>query len=174
MESAVINTRTDLDALAGTAAHVQFMAMLRGTLWRLSKDDDLKTWAATQDNTTIERFGLTRADFAPVTPPVLPLYVDTTPTVAQLKAAALAQVRSLRAALFPTLAGLQSEALARGNSADATAIAAMQLGCRDITATDLTGATTRADIELRFKDAWLALLAAAPASVVLAFNGLNK
>ena len=84
----IINTRTDLDAIIGTAAHVQFMAMLRGTLWRLSKDDDLKTWVATQDNTTVERFGLTRADFAPVTPPVLPLYVDVTPTYKELRAAA--------------------------------------------------------------------------------------
>ena len=82
-----INTRADLDALAGTAAHTQFIQSLRGTLWRLEKDDDLKTWVAEEDNTTIHRFGFTRADFAEIVSPALPIYIDTSPTYQQLRAA---------------------------------------------------------------------------------------
>lgn len=96
------------------------------------------------------------------------------PTIAQLTATALSEVRALRAALFPTLAGMQSEALARGNQIGAMDIANIQQGIRDITATDLTGAVTKAEIELKFKNAWLAILATAPAPVVAAFNGLRK
>jgi len=86
MESVVINTRADLDALAGTAAHTQFMTSLRGTLWRLSKDDDLKTWVATEDNTTIQRFGFTRDNFPDAVAPALPIYIDISPTYQELRA----------------------------------------------------------------------------------------
>lgn len=96
------------------------------------------------------------------------------PTLAQLTAEALAQVRGLRAAFFPILAGLQSEALARGNAYDATAIADLQQAMRDITATVLTGATNKPEIELKFKYAWLSALGNAPVSVINAFKGLNK
>ena len=94
--------------------------------------------------------------------------------LAASKAAALVQVRALRAALFPTLAGLQSEALTRGNTADALAIANMQQGARDITQTNLSACTTRAQIDTAFLAAWLGLVAAAPASVKLAFAELKK
>ena len=90
------------------------------------------------------------------------------------KAVVLAEVRALRAALFPTLAGLQAEAMARGNQADAMAIANIQQGARDITATALTGAVTKAEIEAKYKAAWLSLLATAPASVISAFRALSK
>jgi hypothetical protein len=71
----IINTRSDLDAIAGTPAHASFMAMLAGSLWRLEKDDVAQTWRAVEDNTTIERFGFTRADFPDVVAPQLPVYV---------------------------------------------------------------------------------------------------
>ena len=58
-----INTREDLDAIAGTPEHVAFMALLAGTLWRLEKDDTAQAWVAIEDNSTIERFDFTRADF---------------------------------------------------------------------------------------------------------------
>ena len=74
MASTVINTREDLDAIAGTIEHDVFMAALRGTLWRLEKDDQAGSWKAIEDNGTIERFGFTRADFAGAVPPVLPAY----------------------------------------------------------------------------------------------------
>ena len=41
-----INTREDLDAIAGTPEHVAFMALLAGTLWRLEKDDTAQAWVA--------------------------------------------------------------------------------------------------------------------------------
>jgi hypothetical protein len=96
------------------------------------------------------------------------------PTPQQIKAGELVKVRALRAALFPTLAGLQSEALARGNSADALAIATVQQQCRDITKTDLSKCTDAASVDAAFKAAWLAIAKAAPASVQLAFAGLNQ
>lgn len=75
MASTVINTREDLDAIAGTIEHDVFMATLRGTLWRLEKDDQAGAWLAVEDNSTIERFGFTRADFPGATAPELPAHV---------------------------------------------------------------------------------------------------
>ncbi len=75
MASTVINTREDLDAIAGTIEHDVFMATLRGTLWRLEKDDQAGAWLAIEDNSTIERFGFTRADFPGATAPELPAHV---------------------------------------------------------------------------------------------------
>lgn len=77
----VINTRDDLDALAGTPEHDEFVAILRGSLWRLQKDDQAQAWIAIEDNATIERFGFTRADFPNAAPPDLPAYV---PPVAEV------------------------------------------------------------------------------------------
>lgn len=96
------------------------------------------------------------------------------PSIDQMKAASLVEVRSLRASFFPALAGLQSEALARGNAADALAIAAVQQGARDITGTDLTGCVSKADIDARFFAGWVALITHAPASVVTAFRALKS
>ncbi len=79
MASAVINTRADLDAIAGTPEHMDSMAILSGSLFRLEKDDILQTWKAVEDNSTIERFGFTRADFPNAVPPELPAYVPPVP-----------------------------------------------------------------------------------------------
>ena len=76
MESVVINTRADLDAITGTPEHVAFMALLAGTLWRLEKDDTAQAWVAIEDNSTIGRFGFSRADFHDAQPPTLPEYVS--------------------------------------------------------------------------------------------------
>ncbi len=75
MASAVINTRADLDAIAGTPEHMDSMAILSGSLFQLEKDDILQTWKAVEDNSTIERFGFTRADFPNAVAPELPVYV---------------------------------------------------------------------------------------------------
>lgn len=72
MEFSQINTREDLDSLVGTPRHDEAMAMLAGTLWRLQKDDATKTWSAVEDESTIARFGFTRADFPNATAPALP------------------------------------------------------------------------------------------------------
>jgi hypothetical protein len=88
-----INTRADLDALAGTPAHAAFMAALAGTIWRLEKDDDAGLWRAAQDNSTIERFGFVPADFADALPPELPQYTpppSKVPTVITMRQARLA------------------------------------------------------------------------------------
>lgn len=81
MEFPVINTRADLDALAGTPAHDAFMMMLAGSLWRLEKDDGLQTWVANEDNSTIDRFGFTRTDFPYAVPPGLPPYEPPAPAI---------------------------------------------------------------------------------------------
>lgn len=93
MQSPVINTREDLDALEGTPAHDLAMQMLAGTLWRLEKDDEAKTWRAVQDTSTIERFGLSLDDFPDVAEPELPPYVEPAPqgtTVVTMRQARLA------------------------------------------------------------------------------------
>jgi hypothetical protein len=77
MASAVINSREDLDAIAGTPAHDAFLAALRGSLWRLERDDVAGTWVAVEDNSTIERFGYARADFPDAVAPELPVYVPS-------------------------------------------------------------------------------------------------
>lgn len=88
-----INTRDDLDAIAGTPEHVAFMALLAGTLWRLEKDDAAQAWVAIEDNSTIERFNFTRADFPDAQPPALPEYVPAVvavPEVVTMRQARLA------------------------------------------------------------------------------------
>jgi hypothetical protein len=81
----IINTKEDIAALS-EAERNQFMASLVGTLWRLEKDDVAETWVATEDNTTIARFGFTRADFPNAVAPALPIYIDTSPTYQELRA----------------------------------------------------------------------------------------
>ncbi|WP_291771413.1 hypothetical protein [Castellaniella sp.] len=71
----VINTRADLDALAGTPEHDAFMARLAGSLWRLERDDVALTWKAVEDDTIIARFGFARTDFPLAVAPSLPVYV---------------------------------------------------------------------------------------------------
>ncbi len=88
-----INTREDLDAIAGTPEHVAFMALLAGTLWRLEKDDTAQAWVAIEDNSTIKRFNFTRADFPDAQPPALPEYVPevvAVPEVVTMRQARLA------------------------------------------------------------------------------------
>lgn len=75
MVSASINTRADLDAIAGTMQHKSFMDGLAGSLYRLEKDDEAKTWKAVVDTNTIEKFGFTQQDFPNAQPPTLPDYV---------------------------------------------------------------------------------------------------
>ena len=71
----IITTRADLDALQGTPAHAQFMAMLAGSLHRLEKDDEAKEWKAVEDDSMIQRFGFVRTDFPHIAAPELPAYV---------------------------------------------------------------------------------------------------
>ena len=90
------------------------------------------------------------------------------------KDAALAQVRKMRGDFFYTLAGLQSEALATGNTADAASIASLQQSLRDITATDLSHCTTNEQVDAAFFLAWKAAVTGMPVAVVNAFRGLSQ
>ena len=103
MASTVINTREDLDAIIGTADHDAFMAMLRGTLWRLEKDDQAGAWKAIEDNSTIERFGFTRADFAGAVPPALPSYMPPPSDVPQDVSMRQARLALLAANMLSTV-----------------------------------------------------------------------
>lgn len=73
----MINSREDFDNL-GAEEKAEFIQTLQGTLWRVEKDDALKQWKAVETNTTIEKYGLTRADFPDATAPTLPVYIDVT------------------------------------------------------------------------------------------------
>lgn len=103
MASTVINTREDLDAIAGTIEHDVFMATLRGTLWRLEKDDQAGAWLAIEDNSTIERFGFTRADFPGAVPPALPTYVPPPSDVPQAVTMRQARLALLAANMLTTV-----------------------------------------------------------------------
>jgi len=74
----VINTREDLDAIAGTQQHADFMAALKGSMTRKENqaeypenynDPDYDgdpidpVWVEVEDLSTIERFGFSKADF---------------------------------------------------------------------------------------------------------------
>lgn len=75
---AIINTREDLDALAGTPEHEEFMKFLKGSMTRRQNvqvypEDYNKPdyqgeklepiWEDIEDLTIIERFGFTKSDF---------------------------------------------------------------------------------------------------------------
>ena len=78
MAPPVLNTRADLDAIAGTTQHDEFMTYLRGSM---TKTVDTQTypegygqpgyagpalapvWQTVQDLSIVTRFGFTAADF---------------------------------------------------------------------------------------------------------------
>jgi hypothetical protein len=93
--------------------------------------------------------------------------------VATLIANAQAQVRSMRVNAFATLAGMQSQALATGDTATAVAISGLQNSLKALPDISVTGLTTQAQIDAAFAAGWQAIVAAAPANVVSAFNGLQ-
>lgn len=78
MASVVINTRADLDAIAGTPAHAQFMAALRGTMTRKQNAQTYPEgygrpgyegpqlepiWEDVEDLSAITAFGFVKSDF---------------------------------------------------------------------------------------------------------------
>jgi len=80
----IINSREDLDALEGTVEHAEFMKLLEGSLWLIVRDDINRRFVALEDNSVIEKFGFTRADFPNAQPPELPEWTpppSTIPTV---------------------------------------------------------------------------------------------
>jgi hypothetical protein len=51
------------------------MDALSASLWRLERDDAAQCWRAVEDDSTIFRYGFTRADFPAAQPPELPEYI---------------------------------------------------------------------------------------------------
>lgn len=76
MESNAINSREDLDAIADTEKHTQFMKMLEGSIFRIEKDSVAKKWIVIEDVSIIEKFGFTRDDFPDAQPPEFPEWRD--------------------------------------------------------------------------------------------------
>lgn len=81
MEKPIINTRADLDALAGTPEHAEFMRFLKGGMTRKQNVQVYPDgygqpgyegpaldpiWEDVQDLSTITAFGFVPADFAGV------------------------------------------------------------------------------------------------------------
>ena len=83
LATTIINTREDLDALEGTVEYAEFMALLEGSLWLIQRDDVNRRFVATEDNSIISRFGLTRADFPGAKPPELPAWTPPPSDVPQ-------------------------------------------------------------------------------------------
>ncbi len=91
-------------------------------------------------------------------------------TLDQIKDQARATVRAARKPVFYTLAGMQSEALATGDTATATAIVGIQQALKALPETDLSACLSAAEVDAAFVAAWLAIAYSAPANVVSAFN----
>lgn len=77
MELRSINSRADLDSLAGTSEHAAFIALLKGSMTRRTNVAIYpegygqtgyegpaieSVWEDTEDLSTIERFGFTKAE----------------------------------------------------------------------------------------------------------------
>lgn len=80
----IVNSRDDLDAIQGTPQHAEFMDLLKGSIYRLEKDDVAKTWVVVKDTGIIEQFGFLLKDFPDVMPPELPTYVPPPSKVPQV------------------------------------------------------------------------------------------
>jgi hypothetical protein len=99
MTSLIVNSAEDLAALEGTVEYAEFLTLLEGSLWRVERDDAAQTFVAIEDNSTIERYGLTRADFPNAQPPELPEWTpppsNVPQTVSPLQAKAELMAREL-------------------------------------------------------------------------------
>lgn len=103
-----------------------------------------------------------------------PVLTDPAPTpLSVLIAAAKTKVRNMRVTAFASLAGIQSEALANGDTKTAKAICSLQDQLRTITDIDLSDCKTADDIDAAFASAWLVIAASAPPAVASAFNGVQ-
>lgn len=99
----LINTRADLDALTGTPEHDTFINVLKGSIYRLEKDDVAKKWVLVSDDSTIAKYDFTLADFADVTPPDAPEYVADPVEVPQSVSMRSARLALLQAGVLATV-----------------------------------------------------------------------
>ncbi|MGI2326150.1 MULTISPECIES: hypothetical protein [unclassified Methylococcus] len=109
MPKTIISTRADLDAIAGSPEHAEWMTFLAGSLWRLERDDTNQTWVAVEDNSTIERYGFVRADFPDAVPPELPAWEPGVPHVPQTVSRFQAKAALSNAGLLEQVDALMSD-----------------------------------------------------------------
>ena len=95
------------------------------------------------------------------------------PDLGILKAKAIAKVRAVRAPVFASLAGLQSQSLANGDTDTAKAICGLQDSLKALPDLDLSECTDYASIEAAFQAELKAIINKAPASVLSAFKGIT-
>lgn len=94
------------------------------------------------------------------------------PSVSDMKSASIAKVKELRRIVFASLAGLQAEAIASGDTVKAAGIIPVQAALRNLPTTNLSACQNQADIDAAFLNAWSAIVAITPANVVSAFNDI--
>lgn len=99
-------------------------------------------------------------------------HVAPVPTQAELITGVMAQARVQRLPIMNILDGMQTSAVVTADTALAAAIETCKQGLRNITAIDLTPYATEADMKQAIYAAYLAIAAAAPASVQSAFQSL--
>ena len=88
----------------------------------------------------------------------------------QMLDSAVNTIRAERQKIIGVLDGLQASALATAGTATAVAIEAAKQGLRDLTKIDLSDCATQEQMRLKVMQAYRAIVAAAPANVVLAFK----
>lgn len=88
----------------------------------------------------------------------------------QLLDSAVSSIRMERQKIIGVLDGLQASALATGDSITASGIETAKQGLRDITKIDLSDCITQDDMRIKVKLQYHALVAAAPANVIVAFR----
>lgn len=97
----VINSREDLDAIEGSPLHAEFMGMLKGSIYRIEKDDVNKTWVAVKDSTLIKQFGFVLKDFPDAKAPDLPEWIPPPSKIPQVVSMRQARLALLNAGLLP-------------------------------------------------------------------------
>ena len=88
----------------------------------------------------------------------------------QMLESAVDTIRTERQKIIGVLDGLQSSALASADTPTAVGIEAAKQGLRDLTQVDLSDCATQEAMKLKVMQAYRAIVAAAPANVVLAFK----
>lgn len=96
----IINSREDLDLIQGTDQYDQFIEMLKGTIYRLEKDDVNKTWVVVKDLSVIKSFGFTLKDFPDTKAPELPEYTPPPSKVPKIVTMRQARLSLLHANLL--------------------------------------------------------------------------
>jgi hypothetical protein len=82
------------------------------------------------------------------------------------------QVRAARAPIFASLAGMQSQALATGDTTLAASIATIQNQLKALPDLDISACKTRADLVSAFAAAWKAIVVTVPEAVLSAFKAV--